>query len=69
MSWKEEVLEMIDYYRSEGVPDKVIAELIDLEIREFENLSGCNCDFKKTKEFKEISILKDKLENDWGIRK
>ena len=54
---KEEVLEMIDYYRYEGVPDKVIAELIDLEIREFENLSGGNCDFKKTKELEKYSEL------------
>ena len=55
----KETLEMVNYLALKDVPIQVIAELLDLQVREIKNLTGYNCNLEN-KELIEVIRL-----NEW----
>ena len=55
----KETLEMVNYLALKNVPIQVIAELLDLQIREIKNLTRYNCNLEN-KELTEVIKL-----NEW----
>lgn len=59
----KEALEMLKYLTLKNVPKQVIAEFLDLQIREIKNLKTCNCDLEN-KELTKVIRIKEWLENE-----
>ena len=55
----KETLEMVNYLALKNVPIQVIAELLDLQVREIKNLTRYNCNLEN-KELIEVIRL-----NEW----
>ena len=55
----KETLEMVNYLALKNVPIQVIAELLDLQVREIKNLTWYNCNLEN-KELIEVIRL-----NEW----
>ena len=55
----KETLEMVNYLALKNVPIQVIAELLDLQVREIKNLTWYNCNLEN-KELTEVIKL-----NEW----
>ena len=62
----KETLEMVNYLTLKNVPVQVIAELLNLQVREIKNLTGYSCNLEN-KELIEVIRLNEWLKESRGF--